>query len=189
MSFHDAWDIWQQGFRYVDEQERPAEPVEDAQVAFLHYVREKIHLLKRRQASGKVENSTGFLLQAIRQNYANPEFAQEQKREALAATHQAKREWEKQMKALEQHKAHLENTRDQALDQLRDQVATEAPGVLYDRSKSALENYQARAALQPFFFPYMERYAPAGFTAVNQHYAAQIAAVDDQIAALQAAGA
>ena len=60
---------------------------------------------------------------------------------------------------------------------------------VYDRSKSALENYQARAALQPFFFPYMERHAPAGFTAVKQHYAAQIAAVDDQIAALQAAGA
>ena len=201
MSSHDAWDIWQQGFRYVDEQERPAEPVEDAQAAFLHYIREKIHLLKRRRASGKVENSTGFLLQAIRQNYANPEFAQEQKREALAATHQAKREWEKQVKALEQQKAHLENTRDQALDQLRDQVATEAPCVLdqaaaelmdnngfrfvYDRSKSAPENYQARAAIQPFFYPYLERHAPARFEAVHQHYTAQIAAVDGQIAALQ----
>ena len=205
MSFHDAWDIWQQGFRYVDEQERPAEPVKDAQVAFLHYVREKIHLLKRRQASGKVENSTGFLLQAIRQNYANPEFAQEQKREALAATHQAKREWEKQVKALEQHKAHLANARDQALDQLRDQVAAEAPGVLdqaaaelmdnngfrfvYDRSKSALENYQARAAIQPFFYPYLERHALARFEAVQQHYTAQIATVDGQLAALSPGGA
>src|SRR5712691_6515826 len=167
---------WKSGNRAIPALMRmwgPADPGEDMEAAFVRYIREKIHLLKRREASGKVENSTGFLLQAIRQNYANPEFAQEQKREALAATHQAKREWEKQMKALEQHKAHLENTRDQALDQLRDQVATEAPGVLdqaaaalmdnngfrfvYDRSKSALENYQARAALQPFFFPYLER--------------------------------
>jgi len=58
----DAWEIWQQGFDYVNEGTRLAGPSEDAEVAFLHYIREKIHLLKRRQASGKVENSTGFLL-------------------------------------------------------------------------------------------------------------------------------
>jgi hypothetical protein len=201
ISSHDAWDIWQQGFRYVEEKERPAGSVEDAQEAFLHYIREKIHLLKRRQASGKVENSTGFLLQAIRQNYANPEFAQEQQREALTATHQAQRTKEEQVQALERHKAHLEHTRDQALDQLRDQIAAEAPGILdqaaaalmdnngfrfvYDRSMSALENYQARAALQPFFYPYLERHAPACFTAIHQQYTAQIAAVDEQITALQ----
>ena len=55
---------------------------------------------------------------------------------------------------------------------------------VYDRSKSALENYQARATIQPFFYPYLERHAPARFEAVQQYYTAQIAAVDGQIAAL-----
>jgi hypothetical protein len=62
MSSQDAWDIWQQSFSYVDKQGRPADSGDDADAAFVQYIREKIHLLKRRQASGKVENSTGFLL-------------------------------------------------------------------------------------------------------------------------------
>jgi hypothetical protein len=157
----DAWEIWQQGFGSVDEKARPADPAEDADAAFVQYIREKVHLLKRRQASGKVENSTGFLLQAIRQNYANPEFAQELRREASAATQQAKRERQKQVKMLEQHKADLEKARDRELNQLRDLVAAASPDVLeqaaaellaidkgflflYKRDKSALENYQSR---------------------------------------------
>ena len=60
---------------------------------------------------------------------------------------------------------------------------------VYDRSKSALENYQARAVIQPFFYPYLERHALARFEAVQQHYTAQIAAVDGQLAALSPDGA
>src|SRR6266436_5453871 len=108
----DAWEIWQQGFGYVDEKSRPADPTEDADTAFVQYIREKVHLLKRRQASGKVENSTGFLLQAIRQNYANPEFAQELQREASAARQQDKQQRENQVKAFRLQKADLEKTRD-----------------------------------------------------------------------------
>src|SRR4029434_8885758 len=98
---------------------RPADHGEDVEAAFVQYIREKVHLLKRRQASGKVENSTGFLLQAIRQNYANPEFAQELRREASVATQQAERERQKQGKMLEQQKADLEKNSDQELIQLR----------------------------------------------------------------------
>jgi len=197
----DAWEIWQQGFGYVDEKSRPADPAEDADAAFVQYIREKVHLLKRRQASGKVENSTGFLLQAIRQNYANPEFAQELRREASAATQQAKRERQKQVKMLEQQKADLEKACDGELNQLRDLVAAESPDVLeqaaaellatdkgflflYKRDKSALENYQLRPSLQAFFHPYLEKHDPARFEAIRQHCAAQIAAVDAQITAL-----
>jgi hypothetical protein len=75
---------------------------------FLHYVREKIHLLKRRQHAGKLENSTGFLLEAIRQNFANPEFEQEQKRQRAAEALRTKQEREKQVKALGQQKAEIE---------------------------------------------------------------------------------
>jgi hypothetical protein len=130
LSTQDALEIWQQGFSYIDEDMRPADHGEEVEAAFVQYIREKIHLLKRRQTSSKVENSTGFLLQAIRQNYANPEFAQEQKREASAATQQAKREIQKQVKMLEQQKADLEKARDRELYQLRDKVAAESPDVL-----------------------------------------------------------
>jgi hypothetical protein len=197
----DAWEIYQQGFGYVQEDERPIHLGENEEVAFVEYVREKIHLLKRRLANSKVENSTGFLLQAIRQNYANPEFAQELRREASAARQQAKREIQKQLKMLEQQKADLEKARDRELNQLRDQIAAESPDVLdqavaellakdkgflflYKRDKSALENYQSRPSLQAFFNPYLEKLDPARFETIRQRYAAQTAAVNAQIAAL-----
>ena len=102
---------------------------------------------------------------------------------------------------LEQQKADLEKARDRELNQLRDQVAAELPEVLehaaaellatdkgflflYKRDKSALENYQSRPSLQAFFNPYLEQHDPARFEAIRQHCAAQIAAVDAQIAAL-----
>jgi hypothetical protein len=56
---------------------------------------------------------------------------------------------------------------------------------LYDRGLSALENYQARIALQPFFHPYLERHVPARFEALKQHYAAQLDAVEEQISAFR----
>ena len=74
LSMQDALEIWQQGFRCVHEGVRPPIPAEAADVAFEDYIREKLHLLKRKLTSGKVENITGFLLEAIRKNFANPEF-------------------------------------------------------------------------------------------------------------------
>jgi len=201
LSTQDALVIWQQSYACVDEDVRPTDHGEDVDAAFVQYIREKIHLLKRRQAAGKVENSTGFLLQAIRQNYANPEFAQELQREASAARQQDKRQRENQVKAFRLQKADLEKTRDRELNQLRDQVAVESPDVLdravaellaedkgfrllYKRDRSALENYQARPSLQAFFNSYLEQHAPARFEAIKHRYAEQVAIVDEQIAAL-----
>jgi len=134
-----------------------------------------------------------------------PEFAQEQQREVYAATQQATRERDKQVKALEQQKTELKQSREQALDSLRDRIAEEVPSVLdlaiadlmeqhgfrflYERDKSARENYQARASLRPFFHPFLEQHAPGRFEAIQQQYAAQIAAVDGLIAALSSVGA
>ena len=201
LSTQDALEIWQLGFAYINEDVRPTEPGEDVAAAFVQYVREKIHLLKRHQASGKVANSTGFLLQAIRQNYANPEFTQALQREASAARQQGKQRREEQVKAFKLQKADIEKTRDRELDELRDQVAAESPDVLeqavtellvddkgfrlvYKRDRSALDNYQARPSLQAFFHPYLERHDPARFEAIRHGYAEQIAVVDAQIAAL-----
>jgi cobyrinic acid a,c-diamide synthase len=174
---------------------------EDADVAFVQYIREKIHLLKRRKVAGKVENSTGFLLQAIRQNYANPEFLHELQREASAVRQQTKQVQEKQVKVLEQQKVDIASARDRELDHMRDQVASEAQEVLeqaaavllaenngfrflYKRDMTALENYQSSTSLRVFFSPYLEKHQPACFEAIKEHYAAQLAAVDEQFAAM-----
>jgi hypothetical protein len=205
LSSSDAWDIYQRGWAFVAHDAiRPPDPGEDPEAAFVRYIREKIHLLKRRQASGKVDNSTGFLLEAIRQNYANPEYTAEKQREADRKNQQARREREKQAKALAQQKADLEQARDKELDQLSSRVAAELPCILeqaaaelltesfgfrqfYDRDKSALENYQARKAVQVLLNPFMERHAPKRFEAIKQNYAPRIAAIDTQIATLQSA--
>ena len=149
------------------EEGRPTVANDDEGAAFLQYVREKIHLLKRRRASGKVENSTGFLMEAIRQNYANPEYILELQSQAAAESRQSKRERESQVKALEAQKAALEQARDKELDQLSGQVAAESAEVLeqaaaellmenlgfrqfYKRDKTALENYQSSPLIQAF---------------------------------------
>jgi hypothetical protein len=84
---------------------------------------------------------------------------------------------------------------------MRDQVASEAPEVLeqaaavllaensgfrflYKRDMTALENYQSRTSLRVFFSPYLEQYQPTCFEAIKEHYAAQLAAVDEQFAAM-----
>jgi hypothetical protein len=205
LSSSDAWDIYQHGWTFVvDDAIQPVDPGEDTETAFVRYIREKIHLLKRRQASGKVDNSTGFLLEAIRHNYANPEYTAEKQREADREEQRAKREREKQAKALAQQKDDLEQARDGELDRLSGRVAAESPGILeqaaaelltesfgfrqfYDRDKSALENYQARKAVQVLLNPFLERHAPERFEAVKQNYAARIASIDAQLAALQSA--
>jgi hypothetical protein len=201
MSSQDAWDIWQQGFTFVDEAARPTELGEDADAAFGRYVREKIHLLRRRQALGKVEHSTGFLLKAIRGNYSNPEYEQEQKREAAVVAQKARKKRAQQVKELETRKAGIEKARDKALDDMYGQMAMESPEVLeaalaeiraenfifrqfYKPDRTALENYQASPMLQMGFIPYLERHAPERFEAVKQDYAAQLADVDAQIATL-----
>ena len=199
----DALEIWQQGFDFVEKAARPADPSEDTDAAFIEYIREKIHLLKRRQAAGKVENSTGFLLEAIKKNYANPEYIQEQKREVAAAAQKVRREQDKQVKRLKAQKAEIEEARDRELDNIYRQIALESPDILeaavpgmlagqhilrelYKRGQSALENYQASSMFKVFFNPYLERHASERLQAVRMQYAPEIAAIEGKIAALQA---
>ena len=201
LSTHDALEIWQQGYACVDEDVQPADSGEDVEAAFVQYIREKIHLLKRLQASGKIENSTGFLLQAIRQNYTNPEFTQEQKREVSEAKQRTEQERLAQVKILERKKTEIQESLEKALDQLRSQVVVETPAILdqaaaellaadngfrfiYKRDSSALENYQERRAIQAFLNPYLEKHNPARFDVVRQQYGAQLAAVEEQLAAV-----
>jgi len=202
LSTQDALEIWQQGFTFVDDAARPVDSGEAAEAAFLRYVREKIHLLKRCQASGKVDNSTGFLRAAIKKNYANPEFDQEEKRQKAAEVRRDERAQEGQKKQLERQLDELKTARDKALAEICGAIAEASPEVLeaalssifvgnkflnqsYEHDKSPLENYQARLIFKDAFRPYLERHAPERIQAVKTQYAMEIAALEEQIAALQ----
>ena len=203
LSMQDAMEIWQKGFKFVDDAARPTDSGEDADAAFMRYVREKIHLLKRLQASGKVANSTGFLLKAIKTNYANPEFAQEAKRQEAAELRKAQKAREAQKKQLEAQLEALKTAHGKALGAVYGAIAAESPEVLetalsailaakpillnfYKSGLSALENYQQRAMLEAEFYPYLEAHATERIQAVKERSATELAAIEQQIAALQA---
>jgi len=204
LAMQDALEIWQQGFKFVDPAARPADSGEDADAAFLRYVREKIHLLKRRQASGKVDNSTGFLREAIKKNYANPEFAQEAKRQEAAEVRKTEKLREAQKKQLKAQLEEPKTAHGKALSAVYGEIAAESPEVLetalpailtakpilrnfYKSDLSALENYQQRVMLEGECYPYLEAHAPERIQAVKERYATELAALEEQIAALQAA--
>src|SRR5919202_565269 len=63
LATQDAWKVWQDGFENIEPGKRPS--VGD----FETYIQEKIHLLQH-QPEGKIKSKTGFLLDAIRKNYA-----------------------------------------------------------------------------------------------------------------------
>jgi len=69
LATQDAWKIWQDGFESVESGKRPSGG------DFETYIQEKIHLLQH-QPEGKIKSKTGFLLDAIRKNYAHAEFEQ-----------------------------------------------------------------------------------------------------------------
>jgi hypothetical protein len=201
LSTQDALEVWQQGFHYVDAATRPLEIGEDAEAEFARYIREKIHLLKRRQASGKVENITGFILEAIRKNFANPEFSQEEKHQKAAEATKAKKVKDVQKRQLESQLEELEKARNEALAKECSDIAalspevleTALPGVLqtnavlrdlYKPDRSALDNYRESFSLQGALGPYLERHAPERIQAIKDHYAKLMVAVEGQIAAL-----
>jgi len=193
LSRDDALDIWQRGIDSVEAGTKPAPE------AFETYLREKLHLLKRRQASGRIENSTGFLLDAIRKNYNNPEFAKEQKaQDRKTKAHELKRLEEQRKKAKLAH--------DDALHAHCDEMIATTPALLeeavtallpqapmfreyYQPHKSPLENYRARAFVYLPIDNFLTAHYPEHFHALLAAHNAELAALDDKIAALkQAAG-
>ena len=113
LATQDAWKIWQDGFEYVESRRRPSGG------DFETYIQEKIHLLQH-QPEGKVKSRTGFLLDAIRKNYANAEF--EQARRVQKSVVQAQK-----CKALEQEKERLEREHEERWATLCLQVVQEIP--------------------------------------------------------------
>jgi hypothetical protein len=138
ISTQDALEIWQQGFGYVNESARPEHIGEDPEAAFAEYVHEKIYLLKRRQASGKVENATGFLLKAIKENYASPEFAEARKRQAAMEQKKTRQERLREMEPLERKIEELEKIRWAEIRQRCKALVEESPELLEPVVKALL---------------------------------------------------
>jgi hypothetical protein len=199
MSIQDALDLWQQGFGCVEENARP-EPGEDVELAFIQYLREKIHLLKRRQASGKVENSTGFLREAIRKNYANPEFAEARQREEAHTLAQKRQAHARERKTLQERKDQLKRAHGDALHAHCQALIAASPALLdeaiaalqsdrmfrqsYWPDKTPAENYADRPILWITVDQYLERQYPDRFQALHAAQQAELGAFDAKIAAL-----
>lgn len=200
LSAHEAWEIWQQGFNGVDAGKRPADVGDDPDAAFTQYVREKVHLLKRRKEQGKVKNTTGFLLKAIRQNYGNPEFAEERK---------SGESWKKlqanlvRKKVLEDKRRLLEAEYDQKQCALYEQIARDEPALLkkimeevtdvsdfnrgqYDISKSPLQNYLATKGLRSLVDERLMRECAGRFDAMRQAHREELHALDAEIEQVKA---
>ena len=185
----DARDIWQRGFTQVEPGRRPAD------MEFATYIREKIHLL-RKQPAGKIKNATGFLLDALRKNYANPEFASLQHAEALTARR-------KMVAQLQQDKEHITQAKQEHLHQLCQDLIDTTPDLaegviqaifvqepfyrqLYDGARTLRENYQAHVFLSARIDAQLIQKYPEHFHAVSLTYEQRLGEIEQQIAALTA---
>jgi len=186
-TLQDAREIWQRGFTQVEPGRRPAD------MEFATYVREKIHLL-RKQPTGKIKNATGFLLDALRKNYANPEFASFQHTEALAAHR-------KMVAQLQQDKEHITQAKQEHLHQLCQDLIDTTPDLaegvlqeifvqepfyrqLYDGTHTLRENYQAHVFLSARIDAQLIQKYPEHFRAVSLTYEQRLGEIEQQIAVL-----
>jgi plasmid replication initiation protein len=187
LSTMDAWEIWQRGFEYVEPDRRPAD------IDFETYIQEKIHLLKH-QPAGKVKSKMGFLLDAIRKNYANAEFEQwRHEQESLKQI--------QERKAMQQVRELLEREHEEKLSTLCRQVAQETPTFVeevvqnlgteapflrtrYDTERTALENYQQSMFFAAHMNTKLRQQYPDRFATLEQEYAQRAAEVDRKMAML-----
>lgn len=196
----EAWRIWQQGFDYVEPDKRPAHIGDNPEAAFDKYVLEKVHLLRRHQAAGKIKNITGFLREAIKKNYSNPEFTAEEKRRAEREKTKAKLASERKQQRLEEQRTELKNARDKNIHQLCEQMVKESPAILeeameaffkekpefkqfYLPGKTPVQNYRERAVFWMGIDPYLIKRDPERFQAVQDAYATNLAALEEEVAA------
>ncbi len=193
----EAWKIWQEGFKYVDEDKRPTNIGEDPEAAFDRYILEKTHLLRRKQAERTVKNITGFLREAIKRNYANPEFAAEETKRKASEESKTKQFTERGRRLVEERKEKILTARETELHHLCEQILNETPTLLTDVAedifkknpllkkacqpgKALWESYQEKPMLRVLVDQcLMDRY-PERFHPVRERYDLQIAAVEKQ---------
>ena len=194
LTVREALMIWNKGFDYVEPGQRLPSGAD-----FEQYLNEKVELLKLRQEQSKVTNATGFLLTAIRKNYTNAELA---KREAA-------RERGRKIKELHTLKAKRETVlkeQDAVLRETCNKVIEAYPSVAekaitamrgendaamryYDGTKTPVENYHARAAVQIAIGRWLERLLPEEFEKKRAPFQQELEAIEAGMEALAAEGA
>jgi hypothetical protein len=195
----EAWKIWQEGFKYVDEDKRPTDIGENPESAFDKYVLAKVHLLRRRQAEQKVKNITGFLREAIKKNYANPEFFVEDKKQRVREETKAKHLTARKRQLLEEQKSEIQTIRDKELHQLCERIAQETPALLEQvvaklfkenpvlkktcqTGKALVDNYREKPMLRVMVDQYLIDYYPERFRAIHKRYESQLVALESKTA-------
>jgi len=196
LSRNDALDIWQRGAVAVE-----ATPKPDPE-AFEAYIREKIHLLKRRQASGRVTHSTGFLLDAIRKNYTNPEFAEETRQKEARQHAQDRKAKARELAALQAQREQVKRSHNDALHAHCKGMVAAVPAMLeeavtalqaqdrmfrqyYRPDKTPAENYEERPMLYIPIDNFLKEHYPERFQALHDAHNAELTALDTRIANLQ----
>lgn len=187
VALQDAWAIWQQEFLYVEATRRPVG------LEFAAYVQEKIHLLQQ-QPTGKIKNTTGFLLDALKKNYANAEFASLQRTKTRMVHRRL-------VETLQQDQEQIVHDKQEQLHQLCQKIVGEAPDLVesilhelfthepfyrqfYDSTHTLLENYQAHIFLSARIDAQLIQQYPEKFHTVAHVYEQRMAAIDQQMAAL-----
>jgi len=202
ISTQDALEIWQQGYGYVNEAARPESLGEDPEAAFAEYIHEKIHLLKRRMANDKVANTTGFLLKAIKENYANPEFAEAQKRQVMEEQKKNRQQRQPEIKALIRQQETLKNARDEAIGQRCKALVEESPELIapmveallaqdaafqkfYNKHMTPADNYRHTTGLWSFIDQGLEQRYPGRFADIYAAHDPGLAKLKERLAALE----
>jgi hypothetical protein len=198
----EAWKIFQQGFEYIEKDNRPEMSRYDADPdrALEKYVRQKIDLMKRRQATGKVKSAAGFLRQAIRKNWENPEAAQEAQLSEKRRLAKERGQLQRRKDNLTYDREKLEVERDKAMRAVCKAIVQENPDALdtaiaeltisnlvfrksYKHGVSALENFE-----WPRIYVYVDKWLeekyPERFETVRAEFKQKEADLDQQIAAL-----
>jgi hypothetical protein len=194
LSQRDAGKIGRVQWDYVDAAARPAEA---AEASFERYIREKIDLLQRQDKAPR--SRTGFLLKAIRENWANPDFAEREKKAVENQAFLQKMANERKQEKLKEEKERILQERDhkkrpicEALltpplaDALRDELVERGH---YNKSwidphLTALENYRNGGWFAMAMDSALEERFPERFQAVNDAYQPRLDALDAQITAL-----
>ena len=201
LSADDAWPIWQKGFEGVNAQNRPSG------IDFETYVREKIDLLKRNQENGKIKSSaTGFLLKALSENYANPEFALANKEQAKKQRTKKRQAAGRRKQRVTGEKTKLEKERRAAVHEICKGLIDKQPELLdvavealvstdeqfsklYKPGDSALKNYRSGAFLRTYFERFIEEQYPDHFKEIRNTYDERLASLTNDISDLEKAAA
>jgi len=156
------------------------------------------------QTLNRIRYNQGFLREALKKNYANPEFTQQEKRQKVAEERKAEKHRDGEKKQLERWLEEMKTVRDKAVGEILSELAESYPDVLETAlldalveqpflrqvcksDQSALENYRSSPALASMINPSLESHAQERIQAIRTKYASEIAAIEQQIAALQAA--